>query len=69
MQDPAYRVVIESTLEAGSLTYGELHIPGELTTKYSYQRIAVILVLPMTISRELSLPLRWPNMSAAEAGI
>jgi aminopeptidase-like protein len=30
MQDPAYRVVIESTLEAGSLTYGELHIPGEI---------------------------------------
>ena len=70
MQDPAYRVVIESTLEAGSLTYGELHIPGDrLTTKYSFQRIAVILVLPTTISRELSLPLRWPNMSAVEAGI
>ena len=30
MQDRHYRVVIDSTLEAGSLTYGELHIPGEV---------------------------------------
>jgi aminopeptidase-like protein len=30
MQDRIYRVVIDSTLEAGSLTYGELYIPGEV---------------------------------------
>jgi aminopeptidase-like protein len=30
MQERQYRVIIDSTLEAGSLTYGELHIPGEV---------------------------------------
>jgi aminopeptidase-like protein len=30
MQERHYRVVIDSTLEAGSLTYGELYIPGEV---------------------------------------
>ncbi|WP_240002519.1 DUF4910 domain-containing protein [Oleisolibacter albus] len=29
MTDPEYRVVIDSTLAPGHLTYGELHIPGE----------------------------------------
>lgn len=30
MQDNSYRVDVDSDLSAGSLTYGELHLPGEL---------------------------------------
>lgn len=29
MTDPEYRVVVDSSLEPGRLTYGELHVPGE----------------------------------------
>lgn len=42
LMDEQYEVCIDSTLENGSLTYGELILPGETKDEVSSRRISVI---------------------------
>ena len=56
LNDEKYKVVIDSTLEEGNLTYGELIIPGETEEEVL---ITTYLCHPSMANNELSGPVVW----------
>jgi aminopeptidase-like protein len=59
LTDERYRVVIDTALEPGHLTYGECVIPASATTRCCSPAISAIRRSPMTTSRESPWRWRW----------